>query len=410
MHEFEKIEILLAEDNDADAEMTIRALRRNNLANHLVRVKHGAEALDFIFRRGAYAQRSEGAPKLILLDVKMPEVDGIEVLRQIKSNEATRTIPVVMLDSSAEERDIVASYSLGVNCYIVKPVDFASFADEVTRAGCYWVLYSSDMNSDLGERLTLETDLWKAVERNELVLYYQPRVELKSGRIIGMEALLRWRHSTKGLIPPAIFIPVAEASSLITEIGSWVIHEACTNNKAWQDANLRSVPIAVNISARQLHDRDLVETVRTALQKTRLRPEHLEIELTESAVMMDPEDAINKMTSLRGMDVRIALDDFGTGYSSLSYLKRLPVTGLKIDQSFIRDLAFDPDDAAIVRAIVAVGHELMLEVTAEGVETAEQAEFLKTRGCNEVQGYYFARPVPADQMRALLERGTLPVV
>jgi EAL domain-containing protein (putative c-di-GMP-specific phosphodiesterase class I) len=141
-----------------------------------------------------------------------------------------------------------------------------------------------------------------------------------------------------------------------------------------------------------------------------IRPEHLEIELTESAVMMDPEDAINKMTSLRGMDVRIALDDFGTGYSSLSYLKRLPVTGLKIDQSFIRDLAFDPDDAAIVRAIVAVGHELMLEVTAEGVETAEQAEFLKTRGCNEVQGYYFARPVPADQMRALLERGTLPVV
>ena len=140
MHEFEKIEILLAEDSDADAEMTIRALRRNNLANHLVWVKDGAEALDFIFRRGAYAQRPEGAPKLVLLDLKMPKVDGIEVLRQVKSNEATRTIPVVMLTSSAEERDIIASYSLGVNSYIVKPVDFASFVDEVAKAGCYWVL------------------------------------------------------------------------------------------------------------------------------------------------------------------------------------------------------------------------------------------------------------------------------
>jgi len=271
-------------------------------------------------------------------------------------------------------------------------------------------LYSAEMNADLGERLTLETDLWKAVERNELVLHYQPKVELKSGRIIGMEALLRWQHPTKGMIPPGKFIPVAEASSLITEIGTWVINEACANNKAWQDANLRSVPIAVNISARQLHDKDLVETIRTALQKTKLRPELLEIELTESAVMMHPDDAINTMARLRGMDVRIALDDFGTGYSSLSYLKRLPVTGLKIDQSFVRDLAFDPDDAAIVRAIVAVAHELMLEVTAEGVETAEQAEFLKTHGCTEAQGYYFARPVPAAEMRALLERGTLPVV
>ena len=152
MHEFEKIEILLAEDSDADAEMTIRALRRNNLANHLVWVKDGAEALDFIFRRGAYAQRPEGAPKLVLLDLKMPKVDGIEVLRQVKSNEATRTIPVVMLTSSAEERDIVASYSLGVNSYIVKPVDFASFVDEVAKAGCYWVLVNRLPGSVTGPR------------------------------------------------------------------------------------------------------------------------------------------------------------------------------------------------------------------------------------------------------------------
>lgn len=152
MHEFEQIEILLAEDSEADAEMTMRALRRNNLANHLVWVKDGAEALDFIFRRGAYAQRPEGAPKLVLLDLKMPKVDGIEVLRQVKSNEATRTIPVVMLTSSAEERDIVASYSLGVNSYIVKPVDFASFVDEVAKAGCYWVLVNRLPGTAAGSR------------------------------------------------------------------------------------------------------------------------------------------------------------------------------------------------------------------------------------------------------------------
>jgi diguanylate cyclase (GGDEF)-like protein/PAS domain S-box-containing protein len=269
-------------------------------------------------------------------------------------------------------------------------------------------LYSSEMNANFGERLTLETDLWKALERDEFVLHYQPKVDLKTGRIIGMEALLRWRHPVSGMIPPGKFIPVAEESSLIVEIGRWVINEACAQNKAWQNDGMRYVPIAVNISARQLHDKDLVETVRTALKTTGLRAEHLEIELTESAVMLNADETINTMALLRGMDVRISLDDFGTGYSSLSYLKRFPVTGLKIDQSFVRDLGSDPDDAAIVRAIIVVAQELMLDVTAEGVETVEQLEFLKAHGCGEAQGYYFARPVPASEMGALLKRGTLP--
>jgi diguanylate cyclase (GGDEF)-like protein/PAS domain S-box-containing protein len=266
-------------------------------------------------------------------------------------------------------------------------------------------LYSSDMNANFGERLTLETDLWKALERGEFVLHYQPKVDLRSGDIIGMEALLRWRHPVNGLVPPGKFIPVAEESSLIVQIGKWVLREACSQNKAWQNAGLRLVPVAVNISARQLHDRDLVETVRSTLRSTGLRAEYLEIELTESAVMLNIDETVNTLAALRGMDVRISLDDFGTGYSSLSYLKRFPVTGLKIDQSFVRDVVNDPDDAAIVRAIIAVAQELMLDVTAEGVETAEQAAFLKLHRCTEAQGYYFARPVPADEMRALLERG-----
>src|SRR6185437_2626539 len=176
----------------------------------------------------------------------------------------------------------------------------------------------------------------------------------------------------------------------------------------WQNAGLRRVPVAVNISGRQIHHKDLVTTVGRTLASTGLSPRYLEIELTESAVMSNTDAAINTLTRLREMDVQISLDDFGTGYSSLSYLKRLPVTGLKIDQSFIRDLATDPDDAAIVRAIIVVALELALDVTAEGVETAEQVAFLKSHGCTEAQGFYFARPVPADAMRALLEAGALP--
>jgi len=372
-------------------------------------LKLAAERLATCVQEGDTVARLGGDEFVLLVAEQQPE-EG--VYRAIQRVMAAMSQPFVI-----DEREFKITCSAGIASFprdgkdadtLLRNADTAMYrAKDLGRNN--FQLYSSDMNSDLRERLTLETDLWKAVVRNELVLHYQPKVELKSGRIIGMEALLRWNHPTKGMILPEKFIPVAEASSLITEISSWVIHEACANNKAWQDANLRALPIAVNISARQLHDRDLVETVRTALQTTHLRPEYLEIELTESAVMMHPEDAINTMARLRDMNVRIALDDFGTGYSSLSYLKRLPVTGLKIDQSFVRDLAFDPDDAAIVRAIVAVAHELMLEVTAEGVETAEQAEFLKTHSCNEAQGYYFARPVPADEMQALLERGTLPV-
>jgi diguanylate cyclase (GGDEF)-like protein/PAS domain S-box-containing protein len=269
-------------------------------------------------------------------------------------------------------------------------------------------LYSAEMNANLEERLALETDLWNALKRNEFVLYYQPKVELATGRIVGMEALLRWLHPARGMVPPGRFIPVAEESSLIVQIGDWVLREACAQTKAWHNADLPRVPIAVNLSARQLRDKDLLATVRNALAVARLNSEYLEVELTESSVMSNTGDAINTMAALRGMDVRISLDDFGTGYSSLSYLKRLPVTGLKIDQSFVRDVANDPDDAAIVRAIIVVAQELMLDVTAEGVETADHAQFLRLHGCREAQGYYFARPMPADKMGALLERGPLP--
>jgi EAL domain-containing protein (putative c-di-GMP-specific phosphodiesterase class I) len=268
-------------------------------------------------------------------------------------------------------------------------------------------LYSAEMNANLDERLTLETDLWNALERNEFILHYQPKVDLASGRIIGLEALLRWNHPTKGMILPDRFVPIAEESSLIVEIGNWVLHEACAQGRAWQQTEGRGLPIAINVSGRQIHN-GLAEIVRAALESAELPPHCLEIELTESAVMSNTDAAIEALASLRDLGVGISLDDFGTGYSSLSYLKRLPVTGLKIDQSFVRDLVSDHDDSAIVRAIIVVGQELSLDVTAEGVETLEQVQFLKTHGCARAQGFVFARPLPASEVRALFPRGILP--
>ncbi len=371
-------------------------------------LKIAGDRLASCVRGGDTAARLGGDEFVLLVTDQERADDAFRVVQRITE--------VVAQPFVIDQREFKVTCSIGIAGFprdgadadtLLRNADTAMYrAKELGRNT--FQLYSAEMNANFGERLTLETDLWKALERNEFVLHYQPKVDLKTGRIVGMEALLRWRHPTQGMIPPGRFIPVAEESSLIVQIGKWVLREACTQNKAWQDQGLRYVPIAVNISARQLHDKDLIETVRSTLKSTRLRAEHLEIELTESAVMLNADETINTMAQIRGMDVRISLDDFGTGYSSLSYLKRFPVTGLKIDQSFIRDLAYDPDDAAIVRALIAVAQELMLDVTAEGVETAEQAEFLKARGCGEAQGYYFARPVPAAEMQALLEGGTLP--
>jgi predicted signal transduction protein with EAL and GGDEF domain len=327
-----------------------------------------------------------------------------------------RLLAAIAEPFSIDQREFKVTCSIGIASFprdgadadtLLRNADTAMYRAKDLGRSTYQS-YSAEMNANLDERLTLETDLWNALERNEFALHYQPKVELETGRIVGMEALLRWQHPTRGIIPPERFIPLAEESGLIVQIGNWVIHEACAQNRAWQNAGFARVPIAVNVSARQIPYKELAATVRAALGSTGLPPECLEIELTESAVMSNTEAAINTLTLLREMNVRISLDDFGTGYSSLSYLKRLPVTGLKIDKSFVSDLASNPDDAAIVRAIIGVAQALLLDVTAEGVETAEHIEFLKTHGCGNAQGFYFSRPVPANEMRALLVRGTLP--
>jgi diguanylate cyclase (GGDEF)-like protein/PAS domain S-box-containing protein len=266
---------------------------------------------------------------------------------------------------------------------------------------------SAEMNGKALQSLTLANDLRHALKQQEFLLHYQPRVNLCSGEITGMEALVRWQHPEQGLVPPGRFIPAAEDSGLIVPLGTWVLHTACAQNKAWQAAGLKPVCVAVNLSARQFRQQDMVELVSRILQETGLDPVYLELELTESMIMHDADATIATLARLKTIGVKLSIDDFGTGYSSLSYLKRFPIDFLKIDQSFVRDLTTDPDDAAITKTIISMAHDLGHKVIAEGVETEAQKSFLHLHHCDEMQGYLFSKPVPAEQVEVLLGKGYL---
>jgi EAL domain-containing protein (putative c-di-GMP-specific phosphodiesterase class I) len=277
-------------------------------------------------------------------------------------------------------------------------------AKEEGRNACRF--YSLDMSAQALEQLELASALRHALERGEFELHYQPRVALAKRDLVGVEALLRWRHPQRGLVMPGSFIPAAEENGLIVAIGEWIIGTACAQAKAWQDAGLPAVPVAVNVSGRQTRQPDgLLAHVVQTLQRTGLRGEMLELELTESVAMHNPPQVIEMLHSLERIGVRIALGDFGAGYSSLSYLKRFPVDFLKIGQSFVRDLADDEDGVAIVQAIVSLGHALGLHVVAEGVETEAQRRLLCAMGCDEAQGNLFSRPLTVADMEAFLRAG-----
>ncbi|HLA04609.1 MAG TPA: EAL domain-containing protein [Syntrophales bacterium] len=267
--------------------------------------------------------------------------------------------------------------------------------------------YSASMNSSVLELLTLENDLHRALARNELLLYYQPKVDAATRMITGMEALIRWMHPDKGLISPMQFIPLAEANGLIIPIGKFVIRIVCRQIKTWQAAGCRQMQIALNVSSRQFDQKNFTEVIRGILLDTMISPQCLALEITESTLMRNPEKAIQTLTELKAMGIEIAIDDFGTGYSSLSYLKRLPLDFLKIDMSFVKSLASDPSDQAIVRATISVAHGLNLKTVAEGVETEEQLSFLQEHGCDEIQGYFFSRPLPTDEIPGILAKGYL---
>jgi diguanylate cyclase (GGDEF)-like protein/PAS domain S-box-containing protein len=261
--------------------------------------------------------------------------------------------------------------------------------------------FSPEMNTRAVERHTLETELRQAIELQQFKLYYQPLVDMRSGKVVGVESLLRWDHPHRGLLAPGTFIAVAEETGLIEPIGQWVLRTACQRAKAWQDAGYPLLKIAVNISARQLlRPREFARGLSRVLGATGLEPRYLELEMTESMLVQNAEENIAVLRKLGQEGMRIAVDDFGTGYSSLSYLRQLPIDTLKIDRSFVRDIEADPEDAAIIQAIVAMAHSLGLHVTAEGVETRGQLEALSALGCDEYQGYLFSRPLPALEIAA----------
>jgi EAL domain-containing protein (putative c-di-GMP-specific phosphodiesterase class I) len=269
--------------------------------------------------------------------------------------------------------------------------------------GNNYQFYTAAMNERLGERLRIESALRTALERREFELHYQPQVDTSSGRIVGMEALIRWRHPEMGMVAPNRFIPLAEETGMILPVGAWVLRTACEQLRTWQREGRDHLRVAVNVSARQLAEPDFVQSVAAVLAETGLKPHCLELELTESTVMNDVEHAISVMRQLKKLGVKLAIDDFGTGYSSLAHLKRFEIDVLKIDQTFVRDLTVDPDDAAIVITIIALASNLDLEVISEGVETEEQIAFLRQHGCQQMQGYYFSRPVPPGAFITVLE-------
>jgi diguanylate cyclase (GGDEF)-like protein/PAS domain S-box-containing protein len=265
--------------------------------------------------------------------------------------------------------------------------------------------YSADMNfASLGE-LLLETHLRSALDRGELLLHYQPKIDAKSGKLVGAEALMRWRHPEQGMISPALFIPLAEECGLINPLGEWALHTVCAQQRKWLDAGLAAVPVAVNVSARQFTHQDVPALVAAALAQSRLPPELLELELTESLLMHNAEHAAAVLGNLRGMRISLAIDDFGTGYSSLSYLKRLPVQALKIDKSFVQDIGEEGEAVKLAAAIIALAHSMDLHVIAEGVETEAQRSYLARHGCDQFQGYYFDRPMPVEEFAERLARG-----
>ena len=310
-----------------------------------------------------------------------------------------------------DETEMAISVSVGVTMYpedgadfgtLLRKADMAMYRAKDAGRNSYR-FFTEEMNDAVIEQATLHAGLRRGLEAGQFALYYQPQVEVATGRLVGAEALIRWNHPDLGLVSPARFIPVAEETGLIVEIGDWVLREACREAARWMALGLPELRVAVNLSALQFKRGDIEKSVAGAIEASGIEPYMLELELTESILISDTENILSTVKRLKSMGVRLSIDDFGTGYSSLSYLKRFEVDKLKIDQSFIRDLATDPEDAAIVRAIIQMARSLGLRTVAEGVETQDVLDHLRLFHCDETQGYFHARPLPAADFVAFFQ-------
>jgi diguanylate cyclase (GGDEF)-like protein len=338
---------------------------------------------------------------VILAELREPE-DAIQVAQKILES--------VQDPISIGSVPISVTASIGIALYpvdgsdpesLLRNADSAMYRAKESGRNTYQ-LCTDEMKQRAMQRLSLETRLRQALRDGQLTLYYQPQISLVSGRTIGVEALVRWNDPERGLVMPASFIPIAEESRLIVPLGELVLRTACRQTKEWHDRGAGPLRIAVNLSARQFAQHDLVEMVQNALAEVQLDPQHLELEITETTAMQNAEATVDVLRALRDIGVGIAIDDFGMGYSSLNYLKRFPITGVKIDRAFVHDLATDDGDAAIVSAVIGMARSLHLRVTAEGVETAEQLAFLRGKSCDEAQGFYFAHPEAPEELASLL--------
>ncbi len=319
---------------------------------------------------------------------------------------AQRIVAVMSSDFSISGHSLSICFNVGISIFpengkdggeLLQNADVALFSAKEDGPNSSRV-FAEEMNVKITEQLRLENGLRLALDRNEFFLLYQPQVNVRTRTITGLEALLRWQHPQLGLVPPATFIGVAESSGLIVPIGEWVLRTACAQAKKWQDSGLPAVPVAVNVSAIQFRQHGFAELIRNVLQETGLDPKYLELELTESLLLTNADVMFSILQELRDMGVKLAIDDFGTGFSSLSYLRQFRVNRLKIDRSFVRDVAVNRDDAAITTAIINMAKALNLEVLAEGVETEAQLSFLQDQHCYEIQGFYFSQPVAVGKI------------
>ncbi len=342
----------------------------------------------------------------------------VVLLSQVEHEEdvavsARKILRTLAAPHPVDNKNLDISVSIGVSTYPSDGPDAENLMDKADTAMYEakkqgrnnYQFFRRDMQVRLLDRQSLEADLRYALGRNEFLLHYQPKFNLQTGQITGVEALVRWVHPRRGLVAPAQFIPIAEECGLILPIGRWVLLEACRQVRAWSDSGLGIVPVAVNVSAAEFGDKDFVSGVRAVLIATGVEPRNLELELTESVLMQDAESTVRTLGALKAMGVTLAIDDFGTGYSSFTYLRRFPVDALKLDQSFVQEITEDPGDATIVSAMINIGMSLNQRVIAEGVETSAQLKFLQSHGCAEGQGHYLSHPVAAEQAAKLLEAG-----
>lgn len=379
----------------------------NSLGHHVgdLLLKEVAARLNGCLRNTDTVSRLGGDEFTIILDHIAKQEDTALVVEKIFTSFAK--------PFRLEDHEIFVTSSVGIAIYptdgetaenLLRNADTAMYhAKEKGRNN--YQFFAEELNEKMSERLSMNTGLRRALQRDEFLLHYQPRINPATGRIASTEALIRWQHPEKGLIPPGKFIPRAEETGLIIPIGEWVLRTACAQNQAWQIAGLPPMRVSVNVSVRQFTQQNIVDVIRDILAETGLEPEFLELEITESVIMLNPDLAIKTLGDLKAMGISIAIDDFGTGYSSLMNLKRLPVDVIKIDRSFISGIAVEKSDETLVSTIISMGHNLGLSVVAEGVETGEQLAFLAERACQEVQGFYLSKPLPPGSMNLLLEKG-----